>query len=194
MTDASGAAPAVLLMGSASNSDAAHRELDELLGQERVAKLASALRAEAEAWAGEVAPGAVYSGDEPVAQVTARVLVEHQGPLLVVWPVLTRFRPELVDGALGDLGAGCELVVAPLIDGGLYLLGLRRPLAELVPVPDHTWASGDAMTAAFAAAVQAGFEVGILRAERALRSPGDVRAALADPLTPREIRAILTGG
>jgi hypothetical protein len=191
MTDASGAAPAVLLMGSASDSDPSRRELDELLGQARAARLASALRAEAEAWAGDVASGAVYSGDEPVADATARVLGEHPGPLLVAWPVLTRFRPDLEDGALGDLGAGCELVVGPLIDGGLYLLGLTRPLAELVPVPDQTWSSGDAMTAAFAAAVEARFEVGILRAERALRAPGDVRAALADPLTPAEIRSIL---
>ncbi len=36
-----------------------------------------------------------------------------------------------------------------------------------------------------------GFEVGILRAERALHRPADVRAALADPLLPDDVAAIL---
>jgi hypothetical protein len=34
-------------------------------------------------------------------------------------------------------------------------------------------------------------EVGILRAERALRRPGDIKAALADPLLPDEISRLL---
>jgi hypothetical protein len=42
-----------------------------------------------------------------------------------------------------------------------------------------------------AAIRDAGFEVGILRAERALHRPADVRAALADPLLPDDIGAIL---
>jgi hypothetical protein len=33
--------------------------------------------------------------------------------------------------------------------------------------------------------------VGILRAERALRRPGDIKAALADPLVPDEISCLL---
>jgi hypothetical protein len=33
--------------------------------------------------------------------------------------------------------------------------------------------------------------VGLLRAERGLRRPGDVRAALADPLLDHELRELL---
>ena len=45
-----------------------------------------------------------------------------------------------------------------------------------------------------AAARDAGLDVGILRAERALHRPPDVRAALADPLLPDDIGRILRRG
>jgi hypothetical protein len=135
----------------------------------------------------------VHFADGPVAEATERVLAEHAGPLLAVWPVLARFRPDHAVGALGDLEAGAGLVIGPVIDGGLYLLGLSRPLGELVNVPDESWVGEGAMSTAFQAAADAGIEVGMLRAERALRSPDDVRAALADPLTPDQIGRILVG-
>jgi hypothetical protein len=40
-------------------------------------------------------------------------------------------------------------------------------------------------------AAGAGLEVGLLRMERLLRGPGDVRALGADPLTPADIRSAL---
>ena len=81
-----------------------------------------------------------------------------------------------------------------MIDGGLYLLGLRRPLGELIDLPDDVWLGRDATPAALAAASESGLEVGLLRAERALRGLADVRAALADPLTPEPIAALLGDG
>jgi hypothetical protein len=48
------------------------------------------------------------------------------------------------------------------------------------------------MSAAIVAARQADLEVGLLRTERGLRRPEDVRALLADPLTDREIRELLS--
>ena len=47
------------------------------------------------------------------------------------------------------------------------------------------------MTMGLAAARDAGLEVGILRAERALHRPADVRAALADPTLPEPIARVL---
>jgi hypothetical protein len=173
----SGAGPSVLVMAPAGGPP----------GEE----LAAALRSEADRWANEVAPGRVRSGDGPLADAIARALAEHDGPLLAIWPVLARFRPEHATGALGDLESGAGLVVGPLIDGGLYLLGLERPLGELVSVPDEVWSGGDAMREGLGAAAEAGIEVGLLRAERALRTPGDVRAALADPLTSPKIVEIV---
>ena len=161
---------------------------------EPVAGLTEALVSEAERWAGETAPGRVHHLDGPLAKATARVLGGHRGPLLVVWPVLARLRPEHAAGALGDLSDGAALVVGPVIDGGVYLLGLSRPLEELVDMPDDAWSAPDAMSGALAAAAEGGLEVGILRAERALRRSSDVRAALADPLTPDGIASILRSG
>jgi hypothetical protein len=174
----SAAGPAVLLMPPAGPPEPA-------------AGVAAALGAEAERWAAEVAGDAVYRAEEPLASASARVLADRAGPLLVLWPVLARLRPEHASGALGDLADGADLVIGPVIDGGLYLLGLSRPLRELIDVPDDAWAGGDAMSAALQAAAESGLEVGILRAERALRRPADLRAALADPLTPEPIAAIL---
>jgi hypothetical protein len=49
------------------------------------------------------------------------------------------------------------------------------------------------MGLALAAIHQAGLEVGLLRAERGLRRPDDVSAALADPLVDPQLRAALGG-
>ena len=72
------------------------------------------------------------------------------------------------------------------------MIGLARPLPALFQLPERTWRSPDALSAATLAAREAGLEVGLLRAERGLRRPDDVRALLADPLTDRELREILS--
>ena len=183
------AAAAVLLMAPRAPSG----ELDALLGPERGAELLGLLAAQTERWAREVAPGAVHrAGDgEPLSEAVGRAFTVDQGALLVVWPLLPQLRPEHASGALDDLGSGADVVLGPIIDGGLYLLGLRRPVPELLAFPEERWQDPDVMTLGFAAARDADLEVGILRAERALRSAADARAALADPLLPSRIRSIL---
>ncbi len=182
-------AAAAVLIAAAPD---AGRELGQLLGAERAEALSRALLTEAERWAREVAGGdGVRRVEGALADAIAFGLRERGEPLLVAWPVLARFRTEHATAALGDLSAGCDLVIGPLIDGGLYLLGLARPLGELVAVPDEAWSGPEAMPAALEAAAESGREVGLLRAERALRKSSDVPAALADPLTPEEIGRIL---
>jgi glycosyltransferase A (GT-A) superfamily protein (DUF2064 family) len=161
---------------------------------EPVAGLTALLEAEALRWAVDVAGDAVYRKREPLAAASAEVLAEHPGALLVVWPVLAQLRAEHASGALEDLASGADLVLGPVIDGGLYLLGLARPLGELLDLPDEAWLGRDAMPVALAAASESGLEVGLLRAERALRGLADVGAALADPLTPGPIAALLGSG
>jgi glycosyltransferase A (GT-A) superfamily protein (DUF2064 family) len=82
-------------------------------------------------------------------------------------------------------------VLGPSVDGGFYLIGITRPLPRLFGLPEQAWRSPDVMTVGMAAAREAGLEVGILRVERALHRPDDVRAALADPLLPAEIGRLL---
>jgi uncharacterized protein len=111
-----------------------------------------------------------------------------------VWPDLPRLRREHASAALEDLGAGCDVVLGPVVEGGLYLLGIAHPVPKLFALPEQSWRGRDVMMIGLAAVREAGLEVGILRAERALNRPADVRAALADPLVPESLAKILRRG
>jgi uncharacterized protein len=214
--------PAVVIMARAPRRGAVHRALEPLLGVDGCVALHIALLAHAVAWAGQVAPARLYVAHDPpdggrdlrslagpeatlfpqkgegiaarVADAAARVFARHDGPLLIVWPDLPRLRGEHASGALSDLGAGCDVVLGPAIEGGLYLIGISRPVPKLFALPEQTWRSPDAMTIGLAAIRDAQLEVGILRVERALHRPADVRAALADPLLPDWLRKVLRRG
>ena len=211
--------PAVLIMAKAPRRGAVHRPLEPLLGADGCVALQSALIARAAAWALDVAPGAVHVAHEPpdaspelrallgartrlfpqngdgiaarVSDAAARVFAHHEGPLMIVWPDLPRLRPEHAWAALDDLRAGCDVVLGPAVDGGLYMIAIPRPVPKLFALPEQVWRSPDVMAVGLAAARDAGLEVGILRAERALHRPADVRAALADPLLPEGVARLL---
>ena len=206
-------------MARAPRRGEVRRALEPLLGADRCAALQAALTVQALQWARAVAPDAVHVAYEPpdaagelrrlvgpdtalfpqngdgiaarLADAAARVFVHHPGPLLIAWPDLPRLREHHAMGALGDLKDGCEVVLGPAIDGGFYLIGLARPSPKLFALPEQAWRSPDAMTIGIAAARDAGLEIGLLRAERALHRPADVRAAIADPLLPPEVAQIL---
>ncbi len=206
-------------MARAPRAGAVGNELEPLLGSERWVALQRILISRATAWAAEIAPGAVLLAYEPadagpelrallssgvdafpqngagpsgrLANATARAFASGHGPVLIIWPDLPRWRPEHAAGALADLGDGCQLSVGPVFDGGFYLVALARPLAALFGLPAQTWHSADGMAIALSAAHETGTEVGLLRAERGLRSPEDVHAALADPMLDRELRHLL---
>jgi uncharacterized protein len=215
--EANGQGPAVLIMARAPRPGEVRRALEPLLGRDGCLELQSALIAHAAAWAREIS-GAIHVAHDPpdsgaelrrlvgadavmfpqngegiagrLADASARVLARAAGPLLIVWPDLPRLRMAHAVGALDDLQSGCDVVLGPAIDGGLYLVGIPRPLPELFALPEQTWRS-DVMGVALTAIRDVGYEVGILRAERALHRPADVRAALADPLLPGDIASIL---
>ncbi len=113
------------------------------------------------------------------------------GPLLIVWPDLPRMRAEHAAAALEDLRQGADVSLGPVYDGGFYLVAIPRPLPALFGLPEQVWRSTDAMAMGLAAARDAGLEVGLLRAERGLHHPADVRAALADPLLPERVLRVL---
>jgi glycosyltransferase A (GT-A) superfamily protein (DUF2064 family) len=197
------------------------RALEPVLGVDGCVALQSALISQAIRWAEEVAPGAVHIAHNPpdagrelralagadaalfpqngdgiagrLADAAARVFARSNRPLVIVWPDLPQLRPEHARAALDDLQAGCDLVLGPVIDGGLYLIALRRPLPKLFALPEQVWRSPDIMAIGMGAVRDAGLEIGILRAERALHRPADVRAALADPTLPDAVARLLRG-
>jgi uncharacterized protein len=214
-----GSRPAVLLMARAPRRGEVRRALEPVLGADGCVALQAELIAQAARWAHQVAPDSVHVAHEPpdagqelralvgpdaalfpqngdgiagrLADAAARVFARSRRPLVVIWPDLPRLRPEHAAAALGDLDAGCDLVLGPAIDGGLYLIAIPKPLPQLFGLPEQAWRSPDVMTYSMAAAKEIGLEVGILRAERALHRPADVRAAVADPLLPQGLARIL---
>ncbi len=187
------ASPAVLVMAGAARVGP---ELSELLGVTRVAELERVLLARAVQWAEGVSPGrvSVAGVGERLAEAVARVFAGADGnAVLVVWPVLPRWLEEHSTAVLDDLAAGCEASVAPVFDGGLYLLALARSIPGVLDLPEETWDSPDVIGLVLAPINAAGAPVGLVRPERALRRPADVRAALADPLLDAELRALLEG-
>jgi uncharacterized protein len=211
--------PAVLVMARAPRRGEVRRALEPLIGADRCVALQSLLIMETIAWARTVAGNAVHVAHDPpdagdemrrlvgnraamfpqngdgiamrLADAASRVFARHEGPLLIVWPDLPRLRPAHAQAALADLEAGCDVVFGPAVDGGLYLIGIARPLPRLFALPEQAWRSPDVMTVGFAAAREAGLEIGILRVERALHHPADARAALADPLVPEAVAQVL---
>jgi glycosyltransferase A (GT-A) superfamily protein (DUF2064 family) len=212
----------VLIMARAPRRGQVRRALEPVLGVDGCVALQAALIASAGAWAHEVAPGAVHVAHDPpdasaeirrllgdgvslfpqngegiagrLADAAARVFARSSAPLLIAWPDLPRLRHGHASAALDDLRAGCDVVLGPAVDGGFYLIGIARPLPRLFALPELAWRSPDVMTMGLAAAREAGLEVGILRAERPLNRPADVRAALADPLLPDGLARILKRG
>jgi uncharacterized protein len=176
--------------------------MSAVLGPERATALAALLRARALAAAEAVAPRGEPNADSAAGRADLPVVLraaadrvwsdsEDAGPLLLLWPDLPRWRPAHVEAALSDLAIGCDLAIGPVFDGGFYLLGLARPLPSLLELDSETWQSPDAMALTLAVAARGGVEAGLLRAERALRTAGDVAAALADPLLDEELRLLL---
>ena len=209
-------------MARAPRPGTVRRALEPVLGRARCAALQAALLVQAADWAAQVAPGAVHVAYEPadagpelrallgsavhllpqngtgiagrLADASARMFSRGDMPVLIVWPDLLRWRPEHGDAALSDLRCGCDVVLGPEFEGGFYLVGLARPVPALFALPEDAWRSPDATARAIAAVHEAQLELGILRAERGLNRPEDLRAALADPLTSPDMAALLRGG
>ncbi len=159
-------------------------ELASLLGARRFAELRDALVGQALQWAESVAPGAVRRA-EGVAELAGAL---SSGPVVVVRPELPLLRADLAGAVLGDLHAGCELVLGPIASGGFYLIGVARPGLAL---SEELLREGDLTRLAGLSGREA--EIGMLRVERPLRSGPDVEAALADPLLPDGLRRLLAG-
>jgi uncharacterized protein len=213
------APPTVLIMARAPRRGEVRRALEPLLGPDGCVALQSTLITQTASWATAVSPQRVHVAHDPpdagrelrelvgpdtavfpqngegiagrLADAAARVFSRVSGPLLIVWPDLPQLRPDHATAAIDDLGAGCDVILGPVIDGGFYLIGIPRPLPKLFALPERIWRSPDVMALAIAAARDADAQLGILRAERGLHRPADVRAALVDPLLPEPVGRVL---
>lgn len=206
-------------MVRASNAAQCKAGLRSLLGADGCARLQEALIARAAAWAAQVAPGHAHvaftppdAGDEiaglvgegfhifaqeadelgtSVAAASERVLAARPGPLLVVGTDLPRLAPAHAAAALSDLRDGWDVSLGPAAHGGCYLVGINEPQPALFASMVSEWRGSVALARSLAEANAGGLRVGLLQIERALHTPADARALLADPLTPAEVREAL---
>jgi glycosyltransferase A (GT-A) superfamily protein (DUF2064 family) len=206
-------------MARAPRRGEVRRALEPLIGADRCIALQSALIAQAVQWARGLAPRAIHLAHDPpdagpelrdlvgddvslfpqngdgisgrLADASARVFARGPGPLVIVWPDLPQLRESHAAATLADLQAGADVVFGPVIDGGFYLVAISGPMPRLFGLPETVWRSADAMTIGLETARDSSLEVGILRVERALHRPADVRAALADPTLPGPVARAL---
>lgn len=211
--------PAVLVMARAPRRGEVRHALESMIGLDGCVALQAALIVEALRWARSLSPRAIYVAHDPadagrdlqrlagddvvlfpqngdgiagrVADAVGRVSAHSTGPIFIVWPDLARFGAMLEKATRIDLIDGADLVLGPVFDGGYYLIALARPLPSLFAMPEAVWRGPDSFNQVLAAANKAGLEVGVLRGERALHRPADVRAALADPLLPEAVARAL---
>ena len=214
MTDAG--TPAVVVLAKAPRPGLCKTRLEPLLGKDGTARLQAALLQRAAAWAAAVgdayvaftpddardevaalAPGARLLGQADgdlgarIAGAIAAVLEEHRGPVLLVGVDAPQLRPVHAEMALDDLRAGCDVTFGAATDGGYYLVGVRERHDELFDLPSEAWGGPDVLRLSLEAAARAGLEFGMLRSERDLDDPDDVRALLMDPLSPADIVSVL---
>lgn len=162
---------------------------------ERSGALEHELLGRARCWAEEMAPGAVSVAVGGVGSAVAGLFAsggDPAGPVLVAWPELVRWRRDHAQDALEDLADSCDISVGPMFDGGFYLVAFARPVPALLELPDEAWQTLDPIGLAADTARQAGFAIGLLRADRGLRTPSDISALLADPLLDDDLRRLLS--
>ena len=210
--------PSVLVLGHLPAAEDCEVALAPLLEPERRRQCSRLLIERALRWAHATAPGRVLAALSPDG-VAAELAVEREailvdagaggsgqdvaaacavaferqgaGPLLLVSAIVARLTDRHAEAALDDLAAGCDVSVGPTLDGRVYLVALARPLPHLfVDGPDR-WDGSQLMARGLLRTGAGELSVGLLRAERALRTPADAAALAADPLTPPELRALL---
>ena len=214
--------PAVLIMARAPRRGDVRRALEPVIAVDGCVTLQSALLVQTCRWATAMQPRSIDVVHDPpdagpelhkllgngigtfpqngegisgrLADASARVFARGPGPLLIVWPDVPQLRPAHATAALRDLEAGVDVVFGPVYGGGFYLVGVPEPIPELFTLPERLWREADALAIGKAALPDRPCEVGILRPERALQRPSDVRAALADPTLPKVIARALRRG
>lgn len=114
-------------------------------------------------------------------------LAGHPGPVVVVAPDVPRLDAQLARAALGDLAAGCALSFGPATDARPFLLAFAAATSDAYALLDAAERRREDI---LGAALALGGEVGLLRSERRVATPGDARALAADPLIAADLRAL----
>ncbi len=102
-------------------------------------------------------------------------------------PALSRHAVRAAFAALNHTDA----VIGPALDGGYYLIGMRRASPQLFTIDPQLWGGPSVLTATLAQARAAGVPVVLLPADRDLDDIDDARALRDDARVPLEVRRLL---
>jgi hypothetical protein len=157
--------------------------LEEALGHAGAVELREAMAVRARRWAATVAPDVAFEATTMGAAAAA--LHEHRGPVLLAAGDVPGLDAEVAAMALGDLRAGCDVVLGAAHDARPYLVGLPRVDEELMELAARRFEGG-----LLGAMAERALTLGMLRAERRLVSAADARALALDPVAPPDLRAL----
>ena len=189
-----------VVLAPAPGAEGVLARLAGVLSVEQRADLQAALVRRAAAWAREVAgERAVVTVEEGTRGERIIEAIEDAfdrwgGPVLVAGTDVPRLSAAHAAAALADLEAGGDASFGPSMDGGWYLAALANPRAELFDLAAEVWDGPVVMARTLEVAQRLQLEIGLLRMERALRSPGDLAAMVADPLSPSDVFGTLPTG
>ncbi|MGI8867359.1 MAG: TIGR04282 family arsenosugar biosynthesis glycosyltransferase [Mycobacteriales bacterium] len=207
---------AVLIMARAPQPGTVKTRLQPLLGPDGCARLQAGLLRRTVLLAECVAPldtylaldhpgpaAAAVSGNVTVLGQRGRtlgdrmwhavedVLDQHPGPVVVIGTDTPTLSPAHLRAAASVLETGHDAVFGPALDGGYYLLGLRRSAPALFAINDQLWGGPSVLEASLTAARTAGLRTALLEPLRDLDTPQDARAFLDEAGLPADIAALL---
>ncbi len=214
------ASPTVVVMTRAARPGATKTRLHPLLGAAGCAELQQALLAHTVATASQVAATSLHVAVEPpdaVAEVArlvgaaatvfdqqgsdlgarmctamAHVAAALPGPIVLIGTDVPLLTSERIIEATELLDAGHDVVFGPALDGGYYLIALRRPTPAVFDIDPALWGGPRVLESSIAAARAAGLDVACLPVLRDLDTPEDARALVAGAALPPAIHTILT--
>lgn len=102
--------------------------------------------------------------------------------------------PTLTAAALQEAFAALtatDLVLGPAVDGGYWLIGMRRPRPDVFGIDPELWGGPRVLAATLDLATALGLAVHLLPEDRDLDSPDDAAVLLDDPRLPAAVRELL---
>lgn len=135
----------------------------------------------------------VQRGTDLGQRLTSAVVeafADGAGPLLVIGTDAPTLTGDHLSAALTSLEHK-DVALGPALDGGYYLIGMRRPHTRLFGLDPAWWSTDQVLATTRALAAEDGLSVELLHPLRDLDTPEDAAALLAGPLMPARIAALL---
>lgn len=203
---------AVLIMAKAPVPGQVKTRLEPLVGPTGCARLQAALLASAIDTAHATAPGRTFVAlcgscelpahvrvfmqhganlGERMQRAVQEVAARHTGPIVVIGTDAPTLRVDHLQAAAAAVADRADVAFGPALDGGYYLVAVRRPNPHVFAIDPVLWGGSDVLAASLASTGRAGLRTVVLEPLRDLDTPGDAAAFRADPALPAPLADLL---